>query len=253
MNFQHINSLQNPLVKHLTKLNNDRKYRETCQTVIIEGEILIRELCKNIPCKTILSINESLIPKGINANHIFIVNEDVLKKISGTLHPEGILAEVSLPVQDTLEKKTHLIALDGIQDPGNLGTLLRTALALGWNGAFLLDGCCDPWNDKAVRSAKGATFKLPLRSGNWEELSALVEKNQLIPLAADMCGDPIETYQNEKNLLLVLGNESKGLSTETLKHCKKVTIPIESQMESLNVSVAGGILMYNLKRSSYGR
>lgn len=253
MTFQIINSLQNPLIKHLTKLNRDRKYREISQTVIIEGEILIKELCQNMSCKTIVCTNQSLIPKEIQANNIFIVNEDILKKISGTLNPEGILAEVSLPIQDTLEKKTHLIALDGIQDPGNLGTILRTALALGWDGAFLLNGCCDPWNDKAVRSAKGATFKLPLRSGSWEELSMLIKKNKLIPLAADMCGDPIETYQNEKNILLILGNESKGLSAETLKHCKKVSIPIENQMESLNVSVAGGILMYNLKRSSYGK
>lgn len=251
MKVQIINSLQNPLVKHLTRLNNDRKYREECQSVIIEGEILVKELCRSVHCNTIFTLDPSIVPDGIYAEHTFIVNEEILKKISNTINPEGILAEVSIPKLDSLENKTHLIALDGIQDPGNLGTILRTALALGWEGAFLLEGCCDPWNDKAIRAAKGATFKLPLIHGNWEELSSIINKNKLIPVAADMDGDSIKTYENKDRLLLVLGNESRGLSKETLKNCKKVSIPIKGEMESLNVSVAGGILMYSLRRSNY--
>ena len=88
-----------------------------------------------------------------------------MKKISGMQTPEGLVVEIEMPKPAPLEGLKYLLALDGVSDPGNVGALLRTALALGWQGIFILDESCDPFNDKALRSARGATFRLPLA---WE-------------------------------------------------------------------------------------
>ena len=136
------------------------------------------------------------------------------------------------------------MVLDGIQDPGNLGTLLRTALAFGWNGIYLLGNCCDPYNDKALRSAKGATFRLQLYQGDKAHLKDLSRTHQV--LVADLDGKAPESVNESEKRVLVLGSESLGVSAESQAFGEKVTLPISGEMESLNVAVAGGILMYQL-------
>lgn len=247
MNIKEINSSQNPTVKHMTKLATNRKYRETCQSTIIEGTTLIKELAIHV--KAVFTVDIQLIPKNLQCSNVFLVSESILKKIANTKSPEGIIAEANIPAFGTLENKKYIVALDAVQDPGNLGTIIRTALAFGWEGLFLLEGCCDPWNDKAVRSSKGASFKLPMQSGSWNELLELSNNNHLSLIAADLNGSLPEEFSNSKSgKVLVLGNEGQGLSKSACEHCKKITIPMNSDMESLNVSVAGGILMYILTR-----
>ncbi|MEC7839188.1 MAG: RNA methyltransferase [Chlamydiota bacterium] len=248
MNNKIINSSQNPTVKHLVKLVNNKKYREACKSTVIESATMIRELSQHI--LKIFTTNIDLVPKNITCTDIYLISESVLKKISGTKSPSGIIAEAKLPQQSNLENIKRLIVLDGVQDPGNLGTLIRTAIAFGWEGIFLLEGCCDPWNDKALRSSKGASFKLPICSGNWDDLTILAKNNRLTLLAADIEGSPPENYsQLNENIALVLGSEGQGLSEKSKKNCNKITIPINNNMESLNVSIAGGILMYLLART----
>ncbi len=251
MNIKTIQSLQNPLVKHLTKLVSHRKYRHECKSVVIEGQVLIQELHHTMRIKAIVTVDEKLIPPSCDCTDIYLVNDSILGKISGTKTPEGIIAEVEIPLFNSLEGKKWIVAFDAVQDPGNLGTLLRTALAFDWDGAFLLDGCCDPWNDKAVRAAKGATFKLPIINGTWDELKVLAKKNNCVPLAADLDGKPPENVECRDGILLVLGSEGQGLSKEAKEFCKKVSIPMHGEMESLNVSIAGGILMYTLKKENH--
>jgi len=248
MNIKEISSSQNPTVKHMTKLGSNRKYRETCQSTIIEGTTLIKELAMHV--KVVFTVDIELLPQNLQCSNIFLVTESILKKIASTKSPEGIIAEATIPKFGTLASKNRIVALDRVQDPGNLGTIIRTALAFGWEGIFLLEGCCDPWNDKAVRSSKGASFKLPMQAGSWNELLALSNKNQLNLLAADLNGSAPEQFAHSKTgTILVLGNEGQGLSQSACEHCKKITIPMNSDMESLNVSIAGGILMYILTRS----
>jgi TrmH family RNA methyltransferase len=200
---------------------------------------------------TIITLDRAFIPQGVDSDRIYLVNEAVMTKLTGVLSPEGILAEVPLPNWDTLKNKKWIVALDGVSDPGNLGTILRTALAFGWDGVYLLENTCDPFNDKALRAAKGATFKIPLASGSWEQLAKIAQENQLEIIAADMNGTEIETLDKKKGKLLVLGNEGQGLSKHVKDHAKKVSIPMSGEMESLNVAVAGGILMYALKGGSH--
>lgn len=243
-----ITSLQHPIVKHLVKLRKNSDYRFEHKTVVVEGIKLIQEVCAQYAPKLIITKDENIVPKGIDNKAILLVNEEIIDKITGMANSEGLLAEFPLPVPGELKGKKYLIALDGVSDPGNLGALLRTALALGWEGAFILEGSCDPFNEKALRASRGAVFRLPMAMGQWAEMENLIRKNRLTPLAADLEGKDLKQISSSKNgVLLVLSNEASGLSEEAKRVCEKVTIPMPGDMESLNVAVAGGILMYSLK------
>jgi TrmH family RNA methyltransferase len=145
---------------------------------------------------------------------------------------------VQKPSFQQLNNKNKLIAFDGLQDPGNLGTLLRSALAFGFEGAILLNNCCDPFNDKALRAARGATFVLPLQKEGIEEMSSYPL------LIADLEGKEPRQLPPLQKFILVMGNEAHGPSKD-LKGTK-ITLPMHNNVESLNVAIAGSILMYLL-------
>lgn len=243
-----ITSLQNPLVKHLVKLRKERQYRYDTGSIVIEGKKLVNEVCADVEAKNILFTTPELLSENVKTNECYQVSDEIIKKISGVQNPEGVVAELSLPAESKMVGAKFLVAFDGVSDPGNLGTLIRTALALGWEGAFILDNCCDPYNDKALRSAKGSTFRLPLQFGDWGALDQIIEENKLHAIAADIEGKDVTGVSDRNNIVLVLGSESSGLSEETLKRCEKITIPMSGEIESLNVSIAGGILMYLIKK-----
>lgn len=240
-----ISSLSNPLVKHLVKLKENSAYRKETQRVLVEGHNLIADL-KDAVFHTLLVKDEKLIP-DVKAKEVFIADEAILRKISSTTSPEGIIGELDMPLESPLEKTESLLALEGINDPGNLGTLFRTALAFSWSGIFLLPNCCDPFNDKVIRAAKGANFKMAFKRGTWQELKELAKRENLSPLAADLQGEKPEFYTGKKPLL-VLGNEAQGLSQIAKGFCKAVSLPMNPEVESLNVAVAGGILLFLLGR-----
>lgn len=233
-----ITSLQNPLVKHWVKLRKDGDYRRETQTLLIEGKKQVSE-AENIV--TVITTDPS-------SKHGTIVSEEVFAKISGMKTPEGIAAEVKMPQPGQWTKLERLLILDAISDPGNLGTLFRTALALGWDGVFLLPNCCDPYNDKALTAARGATLKIPFRQGTWEALESIFNDFHITGFVADLEGVPLSDLKPPQNIGLVLGNEAHGPSKETMKRCTALTIPIET-IESLNVATAGGIMMYTLRPS----
>jgi RNA methyltransferase, TrmH family len=242
-----ISSLQHPLVKHLVRLRQNRDYREEHQSVMVEGTALVREVCQQHPAKLIMTYDETFLPAGVKAEEVVLVNEDIMHKVSGVQTPEGIVAEVAMPKPASMKGKRLIMACDGVSEPGNLGAILRTTLALGWDGAFLLNNSCDPFNDKALRSAKGATFRLPIAMGTWKDLQKIIKENRLEPLVADVAGTPLGSIRVKDGVLLVLGNEAHGPSEESRQICQAVKIPMPGEMESLNVAVAGGILMYVLK------
>lgn len=163
----------------------------------------------------------------------------------------------------------RLLVLEGVQDPGNLGTLLRCATAFGWDGVWLLPGCCDPFNDKALRASRGASLRLPLVSGDWKQLEHVAAGNGLVLLAAEpeeleqeprqqmgqrqeqgqptkaAGGDWLQELRQQR-IALVMGTEGQGLSQRALSACRPVSVPMMGDMESLNVGIAGGILMFLL-------
>lgn len=240
-----IASLQHPIVKHLVQLRQERNYRKERQTALVTGIKLIEELAF---CKTVLIQKGTPWPEGVVAEQTFIVSPAIIKKVTALENPEPIAAEVALPPPANLAGKNYLVALDGINDPGNLGTLLRTALALGWEGAFITADSVDPFNDKALRAAKGATFRLPINVGSGAELEDLIKRNRLHAYVADAAGPPVTSIILHKPLLLVLGNEAHGARAALKQVNPALSIPMSPAMESLNVASAGAILMYNMKR-----
>jgi TrmH family RNA methyltransferase len=244
-------SLQHPRVKHLAKLRQDRDYRYEKRRLLLSGSRLIQELPSYVPvCALFLEKGEEA---PVRAEETFLVTPQILKKITGLENPEGIAAEIEIPPSQEVSSAQFLLILDRVSDPGNLGTLLRSARALGWDGAFLTPGCTDPWNEKALRAAKGATFTLPWKAGTWEELCALLKNQNMQLLAADASGKDCATCQTRPPLALALGNESQGLSKELQDIAERIAIPMMGRIESLNVAAAGAILMHQLKRSFHGQ
>ncbi|KAJ0982883.1 hypothetical protein J5N97_011138 [Dioscorea zingiberensis] len=216
------------------------------------------------------------IPDGFrdSSARILRVSAHVMKKVSGLQSADSIEAVALIKFPSSFRdlngdqeeascgawfpSPQRILALDGIQDPGNLGTLVRSAMAFKWDGVFLLPGCCDPFNEKALRAARGASFQLPLVSGNWLHLEALRNRFEMKMLA----GHPDDySEKSERPLLsreladsltgmplcLVLGSEGHGLSEKALQVCELVSIPMVGMFESLNVSVAGGIFLFMLQ------
>ena len=186
-----ITSLQHQIVKHLVLLRKDRDYRQEKKRALVAGRKLISE-CS--PLITQLFVEKGTeIPSTSTACEICFVTPEILKKITGLENPEPVAAEISLPQPAILDGKKRILALDGISDPGNLGTLIRTALALGWEAVFITKTSTDPFNDKAIRAAKGASFRLPVQVGTREELEALIQRNQMRAIVADIAGEPLSS------------------------------------------------------------
>lgn len=238
-----ISSLSHPLVKYFVDLKKDRATRIQHQSLLLEGKNAIIDLSKKQKAKRLLIDIDRIPVEEIDADEIIFVTRDIIKKISSVENPDCVIAEFAMPKMGSLIQKNRIIACDQIQDPGNLGTIIRSSLALGWDGLFLIEPCCDPFNDKALRAAKGATFELPLQRGTWEDLSHFEHQ----ALVADVQGEKPEQFIHEKKILLIVGNEGQGVyPPENFPH-KKVSIPMPGPMESLNVAVASSILMYALR------
>jgi RNA methyltransferase, TrmH family len=243
---QTITSLQHPIVKHLVALRQKREYRAECKTALLSGINSIRDMAASCRFKTVV-IEQDYEPDFVfESERTYICTKAIMKKITAVSEPQPLVAEIQIPEEEAMEDKNLLLILDSISDPGNMGSLLRTALALGWHGVFLTPNCSDPFNEKALRAAKGATFKIPLKTGSWQELDALLNARRGDFFAADSRGEPLKSVHAKAPLALALGNEAKGLSPEIAARAIKLAIPMHEAMESLNVAVAGAILMYHL-------
>lgn len=237
---EEIVSLQHPIVKTFVKLRTSRKNREENRQIVLPG----LKLCQEGGELDLLLVKKGTSPP-VAAKKTYQVTEAILKKVTGQENPEPIAALAPMPKEASLEGKTRLLALDQIQDPGNMGTLLRTALALGWEGVFLTHSSVDPFNEKALRASMGASLRMPLRTGSPEELINLAKKESFTPLVADMGGVSLDQLNTPAKPLLILGSEAHGVSPELKASFQTVSIPITG-IESLNVAAAGAILMYTL-------
>lgn len=238
-----ISSLQHPLVKRLVKLRDNKAFRTQENSVLIVGVTLVSDVAARMPLKTLISVD----PLPFNAKESYLAPPNVLEKIINISSHDLVAAEVELPKQSSLENLKTIIVLDGLADPGNVGTILRTAVALGWEGAFLTPKTADPYNDKALRAARGAPLFLPLRQGSYEELKKLIKTSGMQVYIADVEGKKLTEFSFKKPLALVLGHETEGPSAETKELGQTVSIPMTNQMESLNVATAAAILMYQIQ------
>lgn len=177
----------------------------------------------------------------------------VLARVAATDTPQGVVAAVRAPQTSlggiTLPELATVLVLDAVQDPGNFGTLVRTADALGAAAVLALEGTVDPWNPKAVRAAAGSSFHLPVVSTGTTAALEWLMAERFHVLAADARGQSIERAPSAPRLALVVGNEGAGIGPAVAAAAAaRVAVPIRGSAESLNVGVAAGILLYLLTR-----
>jgi len=188
-----------------------------------------------------------------------IVTEEVgsseFESAAETETPQGVLAIGVVPgralgdVAPSPTEPLRLLILDAIQDPGNVGTIVRTAAAFGVSATICLPGTVDLWNAKVVRSAMGAQFHYSCLGSTWDELDSFRRERSISIWAADVSGDPIDGLEPPPRLGIVVGNEGAGLSALSRARAERfVALPLSANVESLNVAVSAGILLYELRQ-----
>jgi len=258
-----IESLQNEQVKYVVSLQR-HKAREASQLFVVEGWRFVEEAVRRkAPIKKVFICQEretsewQFLRKTLCEQSIPFeeVNERVLRKMSATEEPQGILAVVHQTNNSwtdlQIDRHSVLLILDGIQDPGNLGTILRTALASGVRYVCLTPGTVDLYNPKVLRSTMGALFSLViLPSKQPEGILEFCRERGLSIFMGDVQGNSVyHTILPDSPLALVVGNEGKGPSPVFRSaDVKRITIPMAQDVESLNVAIATGILLYEIVR-----
>jgi len=195
------------------------------------------------------ALRASLRDRGVE---ILDVSAQEFASAAETESPQGVLAIAAVPPHslDTLVLPpcARIVVLDAVQDPGNVGTIIRTAAALGAAAVVAMPGTVDLWNAKVVRSAMGAGFFLPTVACTWNALDAFRHRESFALWGADAAGTPLHELKPADRLALVVGNEGAGLSDDARGRVDRLAaLPIASTVESLNVAVATGILLYQLR------
>lgn len=257
-----ISSFQNLRYKEWNKLKS-RKHRDAKQLFFIEGVKMIEEAIywgrtieKFIYSEKLLTINggTQIYEKISRLNKpIFKLENDLMERLSSTKNPQGILAilkQESKDINDIIKKYSSIIILEELQDPGNVGTIIRTADAAGFETIILSEGCVDLYNEKLIRATMGSIFHIPIvrdANINQELIKFKENKYQIIGSALNTNYLYDDLNYSEKKVL-VIGNEAKGISESTADLCHHlVKIPIKGHAESLNAAIAAGILMYKMQ------
>ena len=243
-----ITSRKNPLIQQVRRLISSRKEREQTGLFVSDGTKLLEEAIKWYPgLQTVLRTEDVQLqlPDGVED---VLISRELMAYISPMEAPQGALLVCRLPEKQAFAPKPGMLLLDGIQDPGNIGTILRTADAFGIPVA-LLEGCADPYSHKVVRSSMGAVFRSPVVQTTWEEARSACEAagihiavTALTDTARDIRQAPVQT------MAVVIGSEGQGVRGQILQQAtKQLIIPMESRCESLNAAVAAAIVMWQMK------
>jgi len=248
-----INSIQNEKIKAWKKLQTKRE-RDKSGLFFIEGMHLIEEALKSdIMIKDLVVEEGRDIPNEWNVKELSIVyvTERVMKELSETEAPQGMAAICEKPINVNLPlEEGKYLFVDGVQDPGNLGVMIRTADATGMSGVVLGDGTVDPYNGKVIRSTQGSLFHLPVQKMNLEEAIEMCKESHVPVLGTSLQGSTYTAIEPQLHFALIVGNEGSGVSERLLKMTdQNLYIPIYGKAESLNVGIATGILLYHLRGS----
>lgn len=240
-NHTSIATLRHPLVKHWVSLRKESTYRDETKSVLLIGDHIVREF--PFPIRSLISLK----PTDLKAKQKYIATPEILQKIAGIDGYSGLIAEVDLPKSKNIEDCHFVLILDQVQDPGNLGTLLRTALALGWDGVMATPGTVDFFNDKTLRASQGAIFHLPFCIKTPEEIQDWIRRKKITLWTADARGKSVQHTNFQSPIALVLSNEGQGLQPWAKAAGTPIAIPLQNNVESLNVSTAGAILLYQIR------
>jgi len=249
MTVERITSRSNKLVTHIRKLVSSRSYRLSQGEYLCDGVKMLEEALKwQAHISTVVATEEVELPSLPEGVRVVLVPADIMKSVSPMESPQGVLFLVSMPARqlpEKLEGRRYLV-LDGVQDPGNVGTMLRTADAYDADGMILLPGCADLYNPKTVRSTMGAIFRREVWSCTLEQLKAVLSASALPLYGAALREDTVDVRElSLKNCAMLIGSEGRGLSAEALTACDKtVKIPMSGRCESLNAAVAAATLLW---------
>lgn len=246
---QVITSRKNPLLQQVRKLLSSRKAREEAGLYAADGIKLLAEAVRYCPGLDTVILSEGVeaeLPENVR---LIRVPEDVMASVSPMETPQGALFLCRLPEKKTFVPTPGMLLLDGIQDPGNLGTILRTADALDIPAA-LLEGCADPYSHKVVRASMGAVFRVQPVLTTWEEVSEKCRQagipvgvTALSPRAKDLRQAELRT------MAVVIGSEGRGVRQEILDSADaELIIPMNPHCESLNAAVAAAIVLWQMKQ-----
>ncbi|MDR3277392.1 MAG: RNA methyltransferase [Oscillospiraceae bacterium] len=243
-----ITSRKNPLVTHLKKLGASRAYRYERGEFLCDGEKLLREAVSCGAEVTAALTESAALPSELPGLPFSFAGEGLLDFVSPLKNAQDVIFSCRMPVWQASDGRR--ILLDGIQDPGNLGAILRTARAFQTACVFLTGECADPYNPKAVRASMGAVFRQPVIALSLAELRAMVDGGVTLYGAAlgEASRDIRETVL--KNAALAVGSEGRGLSEEVLALCaEKIVIPMSVGTESLNAAAAAAILLWEASKT----
>ncbi len=248
-----ITSRQNPLCTHLRKLSSSTAYRRQCGEFLCDSPKLLQEaLLWGSELHTVVvtaGTEAPPLPKGVR---LVEVPADVMRSVSPMETPQGTLFTCAIhtePLPETLAGRRYVV-LDTLQDPGNVGTILRTADAFHADGMFLVNGCADLYNPKTLRATMGAVFRCPVWTVGAEELSALLKRSGIPLYGAALREDTLDARQADySRCAIAIGSEGRGLTEDVLALCDRtIKIPMSEHCESLNAAAAATVLLWEAAR-----
>ncbi len=253
-----ITSSKNPKAQWVRRLQKKVKERQADGVFVIEGVRLLEEgLNSGWHVKSIF-YTDDLGKRGMKLVRAFqdsdtkveVISENVMRAISDTQNPQGILAVFEMRSIPLPEGLNYLLILDQIREPGNLGTILRSAAAAGVQAVFLSTGTVDPFSPKVLRAGMGAHFTLPVHLANWNEIESQIKHSKLHSYLASVDGGKVYHQTDFRHpLALIIGGEADGASHTAYKASDSlIHIPMYGEVESLNASVAAGILLFEIAR-----
>lgn len=239
-----ITSKTNPIIKLVRSLS-EKKFRKQNNLYIVEGIKPVRE-CIAAGCEIEKIICSQ--DREREFEDAVVVSDGIFSYLSEEKTPQGVLAVVKIPQNPVKPPSKSCLLLDNLQDPGNLGTIIRTANAAGYDEIYLIN-CTDPYSQKAVRASMSGIFFVKIYQGTCEEITDALSSVPLI--CADMHGENIFSFVPPEKFCLCIGNEGSGISETVKKRATHtVKIPMRDTCESLNAAVSAGIAMYALKKKT---
>jgi TrmH family RNA methyltransferase len=244
-----ITARKNPLLQQVRRLISSRKEREETGLFVADGTKLLEEAVRHWPGLDTVILSDDVDVQLPGTVRLVRVPGDVMESISPMQSPQGALFLCRLPEKKAFCPKPGMLILDGIQDPGNLGTILRTADALQVP-VVLLEGCADPYNHKTVRASMGAVFRTPVVSATWQEVKKACASAK-IPVAVTALTERAKDLRSAplKSMAVVIGSEGRGVRQEILDDADaELIIPMNPDCESLNAAIAAAIVMWQMQQ-----
>ena len=244
---ERITSRRNPLVQQVKKLLTSKREREKLGLFVSDGTKLLEEAVRYCPGLHTVFLSEGVEVRVPESCRVIRVSREVMEAISPMESPQGAVFLCKLPEKREFRPEKGMLLLDGIQDPGNLGTILRTADA--WNvPVALLEGCADPFSHKVVRSSMGAVFRTPVTVTDWQTAKESCARAG-IPVAVTALNHRAEDIRKAEvsAMAVVIGSEGQGVRREILesaRHC--LIIPMNDHCESLNAAIAAATVMWQM-------